>query len=118
MKIIMTVADESRGLDLSTMPVKDASECERLTGMSWTQWREELATDRAAAVAFAWWLAGKREGVDQGKFSDVNIDLAQLNWAVELSDEEQAIIDATSAASEDADSDLPTSPDQVEIPAD
>jgi len=110
----MSIEDQERKLDLSTMPIKDAAECERLTGSTWTEWREQLAQDRASAIAFAWFLAGKRDGLETVKFSEIDLDLAKLRWSVELSDEEQALIDAGSAAAEDADSDLPTGLDQVE----
>ena len=89
MLIVMNAGEESRSLDLATMPIKDAAECERLTGWSWVEWREALASDKSAAVGFAWWLAGRRAGVEQGKFSDLDLDLAKLRWSVELSDEEK-----------------------------
>jgi hypothetical protein len=117
MKVVMRLEDQERKLDLATMPIKDAAECERLTGLTWTEWREQLAQDRASAIAFAWFLAGRREGHPAVKFSDIDIDLAKLRWDVELSDEEQALIDAGSAAEEDADSEIPTGPDEAETPA-
>ena len=116
MKIVMSIEEQERKLDLSTMPIKDAAECERLTGLTWTEWREQLAQDRASAIAFAWFLAGKRDGLETVKFSEIDLDLAKLRWSVELTDEEQALIDGQSAAEEDADAALPTGPDQVETP--
>jgi hypothetical protein len=115
MKIIMTAGDESRALDLSTMPIKDAAECERLTGWSWAEWRENLGHDRANAVAFAWWIAGRRAGVDVGKFSEIDLDLAQLTWSVELDDAEQELIDNAETTGE-GDAARPTSSDQEETP--
>jgi len=116
-KIVMSIEDQERKLDLSTMPIKDAAECERLTGLTWTEWREQLAQDRASAIAFAWFLAGKRDNLETVKFSDIDLDLAKLRWSVELTDEEQALIDASTAAQEAADADTPTGLDQVETPA-
>jgi hypothetical protein len=110
----MTFGDESRTLDLASMPIREAAECERLTGWTWTEWRTHLAEDRANAVAFAWWLAGRRAGLDVGKFTDVDLDLAKLRWAVELSDEEQAQVDAAEEAADDEDPDLPTGPAEAE----
>jgi hypothetical protein len=78
MNIVMTAGDETRTLDLNTMPIRDAMDCERLTSMSWVEWREALAQDRASAVAFAWWIAGKRAALEVGKFSEIDLDLA---WA-------------------------------------
>lgn len=116
MLVIMNAGDAERRLDLGTMPIKDAAECERLTGLTWTEWRTALAEDRAAAVAFAWYLAGKREGVETGRFSDIDLDLAKLRWSVELSEEEKAIAEADEADG-DEDPDLPTSPVEAETPA-
>jgi hypothetical protein len=94
MKLIIRTPDETRSLDISTMPIRDAEDCERLTGMTWVEWREALSQDRAMAVKFAWWLAGKRDNLTQPKFSEVELDLAALRWDVELSETEQAAIDA------------------------
>jgi hypothetical protein len=94
MKLIIRTPDETRSLDISTMPIRDASDCERLTGMTWVEWREALTQDRALAVQFAWWLAGKRDNLTQPKFSDIDLDLATLRWDVELSEAEQAAVDA------------------------
>lgn len=115
MIIVMTEGEQERRLDLSTMPIKDAAECERLTGMPWTEWRAALAEDRSSAVAFAWYLAGKRAGVEVGRFTDIDLDLAKLRWSVELSEEEQAAVDtAESEDSEGEDADLPTGPVEAE----
>ena len=120
MLIVMNAGEESRSLDLATMPIKDAAECERLTGWSWVEWREALASDKSAAVGFAWWLAGRRAGVEQGKFSDLDLDLAKLRWSVELSDEEKSQVEAAAndEPSVDDDESLPTGPAEVETPND
>lgn len=119
MLIVMNAGEESRSLDLATMPIKDAAECERLTGWSWVEWREALASDKSAAVGFAWWLAGRRAGVEQGKFSDLDLDLAKLRWSVELSDEEKSQVEAAeSTESVEEDESLPTGPAEVETPND
>jgi hypothetical protein len=119
MNIIMNAGDESRSLDLGTMPIKDAAECERLTGWSWVEWREALASDKAAAVGFAWWLAGRRAGVEQGKFSDLDLDLAKLRWSIELSDEEKAQVEAANSEdADDQDESLPTGPAEAATPND
>lgn len=111
MIITMTIGAESRSLDLATMPIKDAQECERLTGWTWTEWRNSLAEDRANAVAYAWYLAGRRAGLEVGRFGDIDIDLAKLRWTAEMSDEEKQLAEAAdSAADEDEDPDLPTGP--------
>ena len=115
MKIIMTAGQESRALDLATMPIKDAADCERLTSWTWTEWRSALARDSASAVAFAWWLAGRRAGVEVGRFSDVDLDLAKLNWSVELSDEEQAAMESAGDESAEGDAERPTGPEVEEI---
>lgn len=113
----MTVDDETRTLDLASMPIKDAMECERLTSWSWIEWRENLAADRASAVAFAWWLAGKRAGLDVGRFSELDLDLAKMRWSAELSDDEQELLDATQATESESagdDAERPTGLEQEE----
>ena len=113
----MSEGDVKRELDLATMPIREATLCEKYTGMSWVEWRNALGDDRALAVQFAWWLAGNRAG-DEGRFSDVDIDLAQLRWSVELSPEEEALVDAIEdedGAADDAD--LPTGLAEEETPA-
>lgn len=115
----MSAGDESRTLDLSTMPIKDAMECERLTSWSWIEWREALASDRATAVAFAWWLAGKREGLSVGRFSDLDLDLAKLRWAAELSDDEKELLEPAGDGGDDDegdDADRPTGLAEEETP--
>jgi hypothetical protein len=115
MLIVMNAGEESRSLDLATMPIKDAAECERLTGWSWVEWREALASDKSAAVGFAWWLAGRRAGIEQGRFSDLDLDLAKLRWSVELDEDEQALMETDgSEESVEADETLPTGPVEVE----
>jgi hypothetical protein len=117
MNIVMTAGEETRTLDLNTMPIRDAMDCERLTSMSWVEWREALGQDRASAVAFAWWIAGKRAQLEVGKFSEVDLDLAQLRWSVELTDEEKATEDETPDEDGD-DATRPTGPDEAETPTD
>lgn len=119
MKIIMTAGDDSRTLDLGSMPIKDAMECERLTSWSWIEWREQLANDKAQAVAFAWWLAGRREGLEVGRFSDLDLDLAKLRWSAELSDDEKELIEPQGLdgdEDEGDDAERPTGPDEAETP--
>jgi hypothetical protein len=114
MNIVMTAGEETRTLDLNTMPIRDAMDCERLTSMSWVEWREALAQDRASAVAFAWWIAGKRQGVEVGKFSEVDLDLAQLRWSVELTDEEKGTEGETPEDEDGDDATIPTGPAEAE----
>lgn len=129
MKLVMKYGGEPRALDMTSMPIGDAIACEQFTDMTWTDWRDALFENRALAVQFAWWLAGRREGVTE-KFSAVDLDLAQMDWSAEFTDEEQAALDAIEAlekaddagdadAGGDADEpqgdDRPTGP--AEIPA-
>lgn len=118
MRLIIRTPEETRSLDLGTMPIRDASDCERLTGWTWVEWREALTQDRAQAVQFAWWLAGKRDNLSQVKFSDVDLDLAGLRWDVELTEAEQHLVDAAGSELGSGESDTrPTGLDQEAIPA-
>lgn len=119
MKINMTVGEETRTLDLASMPIKDAMECERLTSWSWIEWRDNLSQDRASAVAFAWWLAGRRAGLDVGRFSELDLDLAKMRWSAELSDDEQEMLDAQGSSEDEGagvDAERPTGLEQAETP--
>lgn len=96
MRLVMKHRDETRTLDITSMPIGDAIACEQFTDMTWTDWHDAVFENRALAVQFAWWLAGRREGVTE-KFSAVDLDLAQMDWSAEFTDEEQAALDAIEA---------------------
>jgi hypothetical protein len=108
MKFVMVHGEESRSLEITTMPIADAIACEKFADMTWVEWREALLEDRAVAVQFGWWLAGRRAGVVE-KFSEVDIDLARISWSVELSDDERATAEADEPAADEAtDAERPT----------
>jgi len=114
MKFVLTVGDQSRTLDWDHMPLPDAIECERVTGWTYHEWRKALIEDKAQAVAYAWWLAGKREGVDVGRFADAlkdeTLDLGALSIEV-IPDEEPEAQPA-------GDAEGPTGPEQEATPGD
>ena len=118
MKIVMKHRDETRTLDVMTMPIADAIACEQYTDMPWTDWRAAVFDDRAVAIQFAWWLAGRRQGVAE-KFSAVDLDLAAMDWSSEFTDEEKAALEAVRDDDDDEDEpqgdDRPTGP--AETPA-
>lgn len=66
-------------LDLNTMLVSEAEQCETLTGWSATQWRDALLEDRARAVKFALWLARQR-AADPVAWADLDFDMSTLDW--------------------------------------
>lgn len=66
-------------LDLQTMKVSEAEQCEALTGWEAEQWRDALFENRARAVKFAVWLARTRAG-ETVAWKDLDFDLADLNW--------------------------------------
>ena len=101
-----THGDEVRDLDVMTFLMSEAESCESLTGWTEDEWRDALTKNRVQAVRFAWWLAGKRAGVEE-RYSSVDLDLRRLRVEAVLTDEEQA----AQVADEDreaADADLPT----------
>lgn len=100
--------DEVRDLDVTTFLMSEAESCESLTGWTEDEWRDALTHNKVGAVRFAWWLAGKRAGVEE-RYSSVDLDLRRLRVEAVLTDEEQA----AQVADEDreaADADLPTGP--------
>lgn len=99
--------NEKRVLDVEVLLMSEAETCEKLTGWTEDEWRQAMVDNRVQALKFAWWLAGKRAGVEE-QYSTVDLDLRKLNTDVALDAEEQAVLD------EEADAALPTSSDEVE----
>lgn len=80
-------------LDLNTMLISEAEQCEQLTGWSAGQWRDALLEDRARALKFALWLARQRAG-DPVEWASLDFDITALDWEVgDEPDEEQAPAD-------------------------
>ena len=75
-------------LDLDTMLISEAEQCETLTGWSASQWRDALVEDRARALKFALWLARTRAG-DPVAWSDIDFDMADFDF--ELVEDEPAV---------------------------
>jgi hypothetical protein len=103
--IRMKLDDETHELDLSSMMISEARLLKKFTGWDYLSWRTQLGQSDPDAVAFAWWIALRRDGVDPGPFADLDFDMASLK-AKAILDEDDA------AAEEDADADLPTSSDE------
>lgn len=101
-----TYGDEARDLDVTTMLMSEAESCEKLTGWTEDEWRTEMAEGKVAAVRFAWWLAGKRAGVEE-RYSSIDLDLRKIGYEVVLTDEEKAAAESDT----EADAGLPTGPD-------
>ena len=105
---------EVRDFDVTTFLMSEAESCESLTGWTEDEWRTGLGGNRVQAIRFAWWLAGKRAGVEE-RYSSVDLDLRRLRVEAVLTDEEQA----AQVADEDreaADADLPTGRDDAPEP--
>jgi len=117
MKFILRHKDDERVLDWDSMPLPDAIACQKQTGMTYVEWRRALLDDRAEAIAFGWWIAGRRAGVDVGRFTDLledeTFDLGDLRIEPVLTDEEQAALDKDD---EDTDEEGPTGPEQEATP--
>lgn len=64
-------------LDLDTMSIDEAEQCERLTGWTALAWRDALTEYRARAVKFAVWLARRRDG-DEVEWSALDFDLYEV----------------------------------------
>ncbi len=118
MKFVLSQGEESRTLEWDRMPIADAIECERITGWTYQEWRRALLEDRAQAIAYGWWLAGKRAGVDVGSFAEFlrsdTFDLGALRIEPILTDEERAVVEADES---EADEEGPTGPEQAGTPA-
>lgn len=108
--VMMTVEGTTRELDWQRMLISEATECQRLTGYTYSEWKQALAREDALAIAYGWWLACKRAGdAMPSRFSELDFDMGTLRWEPVTQDE----VDAA-AGVQDGDSDFPTSPDQAE----
>jgi hypothetical protein len=77
----LTLGEDSWVLDLGTMKISEAEQCESLTGWDIEKWRDSLVDNRARAVKFAVYLARTRAG-EQVSWKDLDFDLAALDWTL------------------------------------
>lgn len=98
----------TRDLDVMSMLMSEAEQCESLTGWTEDEWRGALTENRVQAVRFAWWLAGRRAGADE-RYSSVDLDLRRLGVEAVLSDDERTEVGGDDE--EGVAADLPTGPD-------
>ena len=102
-----THESEVRDLDIATMRMSEAEQCESLTGWTEDEWRNELSRNRVQAVRFARWLAGRRAGVAE-RFSEVDLDLRALSVELLRSPDEEPV--GGDDTEEGVAADLPTGP--------
>ena len=107
-KFKLVLGEDAWLLDLGTMKISEAEQCESLTGWSVEQWRDALIEDRARAVKFAVWLARTRAGDDVG-WKDLDFDLATLDWIL-LDDDGNELPPPDLGVSEEDAADVPTGP--------
>lgn len=80
-KFNLKLDDQTWLLDLGTMKVSEAEQCESMTGWDVEKWRDSLVENRARAVKWAVWLARTRAG-EQVAWKDLDFDLAALDWVL------------------------------------
>ncbi len=80
-KFKLALGEDSWVLDLGTMKISEAEQCESLTGWDIEKWRDSLVDNRARAVKFAVYLARTRAG-EQVSWKDLDFDLAALDWTL------------------------------------
>jgi len=101
-------------LDLDTMKMDEAEECEKLTGWTRQQWLEALFEDRVRAVKFFIYLARKRAG-DPVEWDDIDFDLGRTEW--KALDDPDAPADAPAALGVgDDEAGVPTGPEAEQEP--
>lgn len=97
-------------LDLDTMMMDEAEECEKLTGWTRQQWLESLFEDRVRAVKFFIYLARKRAGVKDVDWEAINVDMGHTEW--KALDDPDAPADAPAALGvSDDEAGVPTGPE-------
>lgn len=107
-KFTLKVGEDSWLLDLGTMKISEAEQCESLTGWDIEKWRDSLIENRARAVKFAVYLARTRAG-DQVSWKDLDFDLAALDWIMLDDDGNELPPPDLGVTEEDADA-VPTGP--------
>lgn len=100
-----THGDETRDLDVNVMLMSEAESCESLTGWTEDEWRSALTENKVGAVRWAWWLAGKRAGVDE-RYSSIDLDLRKLGVEIVPSDDDERV--GGEGSEEGVAADLPT----------
>lgn len=113
-KFKLTLDDDSWVLDLGTMKISEAEQCEALTGWDVEKWRDSLVENRARAVKFAVWLARTRAGEDV-VWKDLDFDLAALDWALLDENGKELPPPDLGVTEEDADA-VPTGQPEAEEP--
>ena len=104
--ISITVGEETHELDLGSLFISEARECQRLTGMKAHEWEAEFFSGDATAIAYAWWLACKRAGAPPAaSFAELDFDLGKADIHV--------VVPKSEAVDEPADPDLPTGPPEA-----
>lgn len=107
-KFALKLDDESWVLDLGTMKISEAEQCESLTGWDVEKWRDALIENRARAVKFAVWLSRTRAG-ETVPWKDLDFDLAALDWVLLDDDGNELPPPDLGVTEEDAES-VPTGP--------
>ena len=108
-KIVLTYDGVSHDVEMSSLLVAEAEECEALTGWTGAEWQEALFSDRAIAVAFAWYLACKRAGEPQ-EFTTIRetFDLGKLSAS--FAEDAQPAVEPPAELGVTDDDDAPISP--------
>lgn len=110
--LVMTLADQEWQLDVNSMRLAEAVECERLTGWTRTQWWTALQEDRVLAVKWFYYLARKRAG-DPIAWDAIDFDLADVSFDP-ADDPDAAVAPPPDLGVADGD-EVPTGPAAVEL---
>lgn len=111
-KFKLTIQDQNWILDLGTMKISEAEQCEALTGWDVSKWRDSLVEDRARAVKFAVWLARTRAG-ENVSWKELDFDLAELDWTL-LDDDGNELPPPDLGVTEEDANEVPTGPPAAE----
>lgn len=114
-KFNLKLDDEVWLLDLGTMKISEAEQCESMTGWDVEKWRDSLVENRARAVKWAVWLARTRAG-EQVAWKDLDFDLAALDWVL-LDDDGNELPPPDLGVTEDDANETPTGqPEEQALP--
>lgn len=106
-----TIDGQVHELDLSKLSLKEADQCEQLTGWTWMEWLKALLEDESRpprAIAFLLWLSLSRAG-EAPRFSELDFNVFSFEW---IGDDDETNGEAAAAAD---DAGRPTGPEPASM---
>ena len=108
------IEDRDWPLDLGSMLLSEAEECETLTGWTTPQWVDALLDSRARAIKFAYYLARRRAG-EPLDYASIDLNLNDITWG-DGGDDDDGEVEAPPELGVTGDGEGPTGPEEAAPP--